>query len=273
MHATLTRYLQIELAALGYEPGDWPDDTSRSRRPRIYWSLSSCQGDGVAWEGRCDLLKLASRLLRGAQRAGAIRAIEKGDGQGVVAHTGRYTHAYAMTARLELGDEDACTVFERRSFDALAEAVAQDVVATSLRLEREGYAYLRNANPAWFHGKAITTCFDEISWALHRDRKAGRFRMRVTLLEDPWFDGYGSGETEADHADVKRIVAGSAVVYRMRAEAMDVTGRFVLGTATSDTLVDHPDLRFGREKLVRDLLRDAKGEARDTIATLSRRAA
>lgn len=281
INSSLSQYFARELEALGFEPDtrtqNWVGPKGRSgsyQTPTIYWSLSHCQGDGMAWEGRLDVDVLANRLMSGKEKAAVKRAIQKGEVyEARLTHSGNYYHWNSMDVSLSLCDEDACTAFERQSWANFVEAVESDVQETSRRLEKEGYAFLENCNPAWFLKDAEETEFGETSWALRRSRTIGRFRMDVKLVEDRDHDVYESGDTELDHENMKDIIAGNSVVCGVTVAVFDAEDDTELGGASLWGIHDNADLSYIRGEVIPDLLQEAKADARRKIARLSGRAA
>lgn len=279
--SSLTQYFSRELEALGYEPDTrtqtWVGSGGRRGSydsPTVYWSLGYCQGDGMAWEGRLDLDTLVERLMSGKEKAAVKRAIEKGEVyEAKLTHSGHYYHWNSMDASLSLCDEDACTKFERECWANFVEAVEADVKATSRRLEKEGYAFLKNCNPAWFLKDAEKTEFGETSWALRRSHTIGRFRMDVKLVEDRDYDVYESGDAELDHENMKAIIAGKQVVCGVTVEVFDAEDDTPLGGASLWGVHDDAELPYIRGEVIPDLLQEAKAEARNKIARLAGSAA
>lgn len=260
MLSMLTEYYRRELKAVGYEP------RSRHHGVAIYFSLNYCQGDGMAFEADCDLPALADRLLTGATKAAAKRAIEKGDVSAHVKHEGRYHHCCSMS--VEADDyrvEDACTPLEQKAWAELLGAIEDDVEGTSRRLEKEGYKLLENCNPAWFvkdkQGES-----GEVSYVVWRTFETENFKVVQKLVEDRDYDGYQFGN-EHDHEDVKEIVAGRIVVCGVVAEVFDKATGAVLGGASLWGIGDTPDLEYTLI-LLREETSEAIAEARKNVARL-----
>lgn len=84
-----------------------------TKHPRIYWSLSSCQGDGVVFEG---VFEFEGQTVR-------------------VEHTGRYTHSYSKTVTWQdfTGEE------KETEEEALAGRFEEAYQKVCSELEKAGY--------------------------------------------------------------------------------------------------------------------------------------
>lgn len=110
----------------------------------INYSLNYCQGDGMAFYGDIEedkLTAMANRHLSGKEKAAAKRAIEKGCTASITRNSfaNRYSHYNTMSVDGETYYGEELTALEERSFDALIEAIAKDVVSVSKQLESDGY--------------------------------------------------------------------------------------------------------------------------------------
>jgi hypothetical protein len=54
-----------------------------------------------------------------------------------------------------------------------------------------------------------------------RSFERGSFTVDVTMVENDHLDGYESGDVDADHADIKRMVAGEIVSYDLRVRILE----------------------------------------------------
>ncbi len=111
----------------------------------IHWSLSSSQGDGVAFYGKVDTDGLAKIVARLAASDPTTQKDSLVGWQTKVsmlinktAFSHRYSHSRTMDVALFAEDEP----FEDDTFDRLSEAVLEDVRSTSRELEALGYALL-----------------------------------------------------------------------------------------------------------------------------------
>lgn len=109
----------------------------------IYWSLSSCQGDGVAFEGCPDIQELKkkdpklSRLLR-ALKARDIEFLFE------IKHKSRYTHSNSMDYYVELSGSYRLTTREEKVADWLENYLKEKIQSISGDLERYGYAAIED---------------------------------------------------------------------------------------------------------------------------------
>lgn len=129
----ITESFTDELSELGYTDVE------------VNWSLSHCQGDGVAFYGTLytqELLKIAKRLLseRDYNRLEVIGECEDVSVEINRSGWGNYHHWNTMS--VELVDahcwEDYPKVLEL--LEKLVEEIEKDVVTISKRLEEQGYA-------------------------------------------------------------------------------------------------------------------------------------
>lgn len=91
------------LESEGYEPGTLEAEDNDKQSLKIWWSLSSCQGDGVAFEGRFSMDALAKKqpevrkLVRRLKRFDASYSVQ-------IKHFGHYYHWNSMEVEAELYD-------------------------------------------------------------------------------------------------------------------------------------------------------------------------
>jgi hypothetical protein len=121
-----------------YEKYDYPNDD-------VEWSLSHCQGDGVAFYGRVDnVWDLASRLLTQSEFDLLVNHQDDFDLSIEITRNGwasHYAHWNTMDVYLELyeHEEGVLTDVVRDVIDRFHKLVEQDVKDVSRTLEKEGY--------------------------------------------------------------------------------------------------------------------------------------
>jgi hypothetical protein len=119
--------------------------------PKVYWSLSSCQGDGVAWEGSLDLEaffkwvfsgeKLAKPYVRAAKRFVILQDVLSVR----VVHESRYYHAHSMHLEIETTGSPIDLVPERYREDVRSHAHTRDMVLEEWRIKKGSIEWDRNA--------------------------------------------------------------------------------------------------------------------------------
>ena len=145
----ITEDFQERLAELGYPTDD------------VNWSLSYCQGDGVAFYGDIDVPKVAQRLLKGDVLELFNRMVEENLTISMSLYRNSFGHHYSHwnTMEVEIDGDDDGTMMEylypeleegtdeyiekanavQNVFDVLLESVDSDVKDVSSELERSGY--------------------------------------------------------------------------------------------------------------------------------------
>lgn len=128
----ISENMQTTLENKGYEGLD------------LHWSLSHCQGDGVAFYGRLfttDLVKLAERLLsdKDYQRLKLVGTLADFEIE-IYDTNNRYHHHNSMKVFLDdvQSLEDFPKIWEL--LQKLERAIAEDVREVSKELEEQGYA-------------------------------------------------------------------------------------------------------------------------------------
>lgn len=123
---------------------------------KIHYSLSYCQGDGVAFEGRLDFDALLatkdSELAAPSTDAEAVRLrdlITQARSLGMelygeIEHRGPYTHECSMRIDIDFSCDDLCIDADKDSnregiYVLLQTALAKYVEARSLELKNDGY--------------------------------------------------------------------------------------------------------------------------------------
>lgn len=130
-HRATTELFEEQLKELGYPVGD------------IRWSLSSCQGDGVAFYGKIpDLQKVTKRLLDQKAYRRLQRLLAKGEITFTIdCLNWRYSHAYTMgVSKCEYLYLSARA--EKRAYellDYLEACILDDIQKVSRKLEKLGY--------------------------------------------------------------------------------------------------------------------------------------
>ena len=214
---TVTEYFRRELDAAGYDLDD------------IGWSLGYCQGDGMDFAGRVgrdEVIRLYTRLMGGVSEV--WDALSSGEVSVEVTRTSHHYHHYNTMAVTVEWDEDRLreaydfTEQQLSRLEDFRSRVEEDVRDVSRRLEKEGYAILEACNPLWFsmsrHWKSGT--LGDRAYQM-RSFARGSFTVDVTMVENDYLDGYESGDDEADHADVKRMVRGEIVSYDLRVRILE----------------------------------------------------
>jgi hypothetical protein len=107
----------------------------------IRWSLSYCQGDGMAFYGHLDidtLVKLRNRLMPGKGRSLPVTFFEEYIDITITCSNNHYDHYNTMHLSMDICHD----ITSAKRLDALKEFVgliAEDMKETSKLLEREGY--------------------------------------------------------------------------------------------------------------------------------------
>jgi len=135
----LSNYLQHRIRQLGIR--------GRHGDVKVYYSLNSCQGDGVSFEHEkgdslpaATLRDIVNRRCRGEGelRLRLLRLIHEDQFSISIRQSdSHYVHAYTMHVDAETGgmenDEDAVAI------DGLAEILKEEIVSISKTVEHEGY--------------------------------------------------------------------------------------------------------------------------------------
>lgn len=141
---------KYELSELGY-----PTE-------KVYWSLSYCQGDGVAFYGRIDdVSKVAARLLEEVDYNKFKNSIKDFDVTiEIISINSHYNHWNSMSVESDVGVFGDVTEDEEEEFlkivDHLVEAIDQDVKDVSRRLEDMGYKQFDYFNSNEYIDESIT---------------------------------------------------------------------------------------------------------------------
>lgn len=117
-----------EVLAEKLEDTGYPSD-------KIAWSLSCCQGDGVAFTGRIDLDLVVPRLFKGDKAARLLELLEEGHIRIDIIKHGAYSHANSMRLDVNFSgdDKDVPLVNE------LKEDILTDIRSLSKDMEKIGY--------------------------------------------------------------------------------------------------------------------------------------
>ena len=108
---------------------------------KVWWSLSSSQGDGVAFEGRlssADAQTLAKRLGSDDELVEQLYEIN-------VIHTSRYFHEKSMSVEVQLSDYTEVSDEERKKVSELEAKVLEDISSLSKELATEGYSIIEHS--------------------------------------------------------------------------------------------------------------------------------
>lgn len=210
----------------------------------IYYSLNSCQGDGVAWYGTLDednIRRLAARHLGGAQIAAINRVLDKGGLRlEIRCNDHHYSHYNTMSVDCEL-DEREMTTMEIATVDELFDAIKEDVVDCSRQLERDGY---------------------KIVFASPLDAEMIRRYQRDTVCVEIWkhpvderYDMDGYLEPEDLYLFVRSLIRGEGEFYDLEVRIEDDNREYEpewFGTAS--------DVKDGRYwlTLAREMVHDAR---------------
>ena len=82
----------------------------KNTHPKVWWSLGNCQGDGVAFEGKIDLDKLAAKHEDVAALMKKVKEIDEeatSDFWFRISHSGHYYHENSMSVDSECSDNEA----------------------------------------------------------------------------------------------------------------------------------------------------------------------
>lgn len=133
----VTEHIKARLEPLGLPVGD------------IQWSLSSCQGDGVAFYGPIDLPRFIRTIygrgrVRREQRYALGRAIFDGVGVKIIRnHLGhRYSHARTMVVETDYRDDNPAV---EDALEQFVEDATSFIRTLSNECEHAGYSILEAA--------------------------------------------------------------------------------------------------------------------------------
>jgi hypothetical protein len=241
----------LELRALGYEPED------------IHWSLGYVQGDGVTFDFGGDISALAERLLVKNQPYHERMAEQLQD---LPTKAERLCAVGAQIVPVESGHTiyiETETNDEGALVDEFRDALMEDVREQCRRLQDDGYRILEATSPFWFAGGEQHYEGDTVVACIRKYYTKTQC-VRVELLDDEDWDGYESGEEEADHNTLKHMVAGDTVMYALRVRIMEWDPDTEeegeeLASSTAWGILDGRDLQYTRE-LRKDVLQDARAE-------------
>ncbi|WQZ49327.1 hypothetical protein Z3_11 [Bacillus phage Z3] len=109
----------------------------------VQWSLSHCQGDGVAFYGTLfttDLVKLSERLLSDKEYK-RLKAIAKGEDFSIEINRCNYHYNHWNTMETYLNDEHVFSDYPKvwELLQKLERAISDDIKEVSKELERKGY--------------------------------------------------------------------------------------------------------------------------------------
>jgi hypothetical protein len=250
---TITEYFTRRLEGLGYTADN------------VYWSLGYSQGDGMDFEGCGDAQRLYTRLMGVPPTTDVTDALR--DARVKVTRSGHYHHYNSMSVELEWDDEDAASEI-KELMSQFAAAVEQDVIDTSRTLEKEGYAILEACNPFWFQKSKLwkNETFSERAASVRTFRR-GPFEVEVAMYDNDHLGGYESGDEEADHADMMRMVGGEIVSYdlcvRIKADGFAVFQEWAHGVTDGRN-------EIRPFQVARELMRAARPVLRSRAMQLSR---
>lgn len=137
----ITRTFYEKLTELGYPCHDPDDSKNRNLNRRqseelgvIEWSLTCCQGDGVAFYGPVNMEIVSKRLLKGDILTGWKALDDAGD---IRVKLGRISNHYSHwnTMRVEVESNQG----DEKLIDAIEKIILEDVQQTSRELEKIGY--------------------------------------------------------------------------------------------------------------------------------------
>lgn len=109
----------------------------------INWSLSYCQGDGMAFYGPLyteTLVKLRDRLMPGSGRSLPVTFFEEYVTMTIKSNNSHYDHYNSMSIELDLYRD--ISPKKQEALNAFILRLKVDIKNTSQTLEREGYNYL-----------------------------------------------------------------------------------------------------------------------------------
>ena len=245
----LTTYFKRELQKRGYPTDD------------IGYSLSYCQGDGVAWYGDIDteeLVSLANRLLSGNEKAAAKRAIEKGCSVSISRNSFGYHYSHFNTMDVVAEDyyADELTEFEASSLNALETAIQDDVRDVSHSLECDGYRIYEAGNEGWGLSNR------------QRSYSTDKFVVRISEVEDrdfdmdDWFDEL-SNDVYAD------FVSGKARYFTLEVKVENTDGVELGASYLGGCLAYNNDKDRFYGGYLRQKVSEAISEARTFIQSVS----
>lgn len=117
-----------EVLAEKLEDTGYPSD-------KISWSLSCCQGDGVAFTGRIDLDLVVPRLFKGDKAARLLELLEEGHIRIDIVSRGNYCHYRSMSLEVNFSGDDKDVAL----VNGLEEAILADIRSLSKDMEKIGY--------------------------------------------------------------------------------------------------------------------------------------
>jgi hypothetical protein len=247
MSNLITHYFKHALEALKYPTDD------------IGYSLSYCQGDGMAFYGDLDSEQLtfhANRLLSGTEKAAAKRAIEKGFTCQIYRNSFGYHYSHYNTMNVSVDDnyycEDDATEFENAAFEALVEALEADIVSISQTLEEEGYAIAEA-------GSSVFTLEQH-----KRTIKTARFQVDIEEIEDEDFD-LDAWDEDLALSTLNDFVSGELRYFTLKVTVSSIDG-LELGTSYLGGCVEsntQPSRNYGG--YLKQAVSEAIEEARESI--------
>lgn len=246
MSTFITDYFREELSNLSYPTND------------IRYSLSYSQGDGMAFYGsidESDAISLAKRLLKGHERAAAVRAIEKGVEVSIVpnGHALHYAHFNTMNVVVDIADEDELTAYELASIGAFESALDEDVISTSKLLESEGYELIDGTMPKTDNKYVFRTA---------------NFKVTITEEEDEFLD-ISDFDDEIKTDVYKEIVKGESRAVSLKAavfncDDVEIGNAYLWQVFLQNKTTKRPYAEFSK-----CLIADAIADARNFISTVA----
>jgi hypothetical protein len=109
----------------------------------IRWSLSYCQGDGMAFYGHLDtdtLVKLRDRLMPGKGRSLPVTFFEEYIDMSITSSNNHYDHYNSMHVSLDIYHDISDN--KQKAMDEFTNLLAEDIISVSKKLEHEGYNFI-----------------------------------------------------------------------------------------------------------------------------------
>lgn len=279
MFNLVSEWFLHRLSELGYDIS--PD--------HIYWSLSCCQGDGVAFETRnLEIETLVRRWTSDRQvQDDVLAAVRDEDIWFEIRQHGNYTHAHSMTVEMQDNrsdpDEDASAhelLARQRQQKRLEEFLSwleKDVRDTSNLLESEGYRLIECAWPRERNGSLAMgseavlvdlVCEDlmspdrisaRVAAALRGEEPAdddGAFRIEIVEREDPCHPKMDASSYEECLAVARDVIDGKRRRVFLVVRILSVETDCALAEVEDDAFIDAKD-PSERDRMALALLEEA----------------
>ena len=249
MITAVTKVMTQRLSKLGYPTDD------------IRWSLSYCQGDGASFTGKLDLKLLGARVLPDIDPAVWVDANLDLE----LTRSGNYVHERSTSLNY---DFESITGFDPEELGGVAQTYAlgrllavieEEIVTVGNEMAADGYkvieSYIRE---------------DELKRTFHTKN----FEVKVWAVSDEHSDCFDYYDDTCSEDMISKLLAENIYFGGVKIEIIqtDDDGDEIATLATLD-MGGCEWLRSGsifKCGVVRDLLREAVCDARDTFARLKR---